>query len=332
MRKGYFSIVCFLRSLLLLAGVTAAQLLPAQLERLEGSFPLTGTILEARDVSTITRGPEGMGLIAADEGASIQIIAFAPDGQSARIRDNVALLSPSSREVDFEASTWNEGWYYVTGSHGAAKKRGTYNPDRANIFRFRIDPEQAGIQDLQRASLAGLFRRHPDLAPFHRQPLQQRGLNIEGLGARAGDAALYVGLRGPNLEGHALVLRVDPEALFSGETKEGALMRIPVGPGLGIRAMTAIGDGFLLVLGNAGSESVKRFPETVDYEEGRPSELFYWNPDSGQSKHLGTFPRIQKGKEEGILLLSEEETGAFEFLIVYDSITGGGLHRFRGRL
>lgn len=302
----------------------APQLIP-----LPDPFRIAGTILHDRDVSTIVRGPDGVGLIAADEGAVVQILAFAADGRGARIVEDVALVRPPSVEIDIEAATWHDGWFYVTGSHGVAKKRGAYEPDRAAIFRFRLATGEADLADLQRSSLAATLDGVVELAPFLRRPLQRRGLNVEGLAARAGDPYLYVGLRSPNLDGDALILRVDPEQLFDGRTALAELLRVGVGAGLGIRAMTAVGDSFLLVLGNAGSEPVRRFPQAIDHEPDRPSELVRWDPATGEARRLGVLPAVAGGKEEGVLILAEEDDGALDLVVVYDGIAGGGFRRFR---
>lgn len=284
-------------------------------------FAITGTVIEDRDVSTITRGPDGVGLIAADEGAVIQVLVFATYGSGARIGEGLALAQPPTLEIDFEASTWHDGWFYVNGSHGTTKKRGTYEPDRAAIFRFRLIAGTRGLGDLQRASLDATRAAIDELVPFLRQPLQERGLNIEGLAARTGDPHLYVGLRSPNLDGDALILRLDPEPLFAGAPTPAELLRAAVGAQLGIRAMTAVRDGFVLVVGSAGSEAVRR------------SELVHWDPATGATRRLGVFPVMQrgkqKGKEEGIMVLAEADDGTLDLVIVYDGIEGGGFQRFR---
>lgn len=286
------------------------------------TFTIFGSVLEDKDVSTISRGAAHVGLLASDEGAVIQLLAFSEDGRSATIQANVPLAQPTDLEIDFEASAFLDGWFYVTGSHGVAKKKGDYQESRSRIFRFRVREDGRTIDDLQASSLAPLLIAHPTLASHHRQPLQQRGLNIEGLAAR--DGALYVGFRGPNADGDAFVLKVSPAQVFSNNPSGSELLRVPLAPGLGIRAMDTVGDGFLLVAGNAGAEPSKAQPLVTDYVEGRPSALYYWNPASDEAVRLGLLPKRGKGKEEAILTLSHPGEGTVRALILYDSIEGGG--------
>lgn len=286
------------------------------------SFVIQGTVLAAADVSTITRGDKNLGILASDEGAVIQILSFDPNGREAEVRINHTLAASADTEIDFEASAFLDGWYYVTGSHGVAKKKGTYQESRYRIFRFRLG-DDAILSNLQTATLDTLFANDPVLANYHRMPLQEKGVNIEGLAAK--DNALFVGLRSPNLNGDAFVIRVDADALFTGEDFSYDLLSLPLGAGLGIRGMTVFRDGFLLIAGNAGSEESKEFPVTVDYIEGRPSELVFWDPSSDEVVRLGILPRRGKGKEEAILAISEGGADSdAEVLILYDSIQNGG--------
>lgn len=142
---------------------------------------VSGAVLELRDLSTLTRGEKGWGMIAADEGAVIQLVRFVADGAGMSVSQNITLADPPGLEIDFEASTYMDGWFYVTGSHGAGKKKGTYSDPRARIYRFRLATESPEVERVEMASLAPILAAEPLLSPFHRQPLQQRGVNIKGL-------------------------------------------------------------------------------------------------------------------------------------------------------
>ncbi len=296
------------------------------LERASSGFFLTGVFPEGMDISTISRGDGDWGVVAADEGAVVQLIRFASDRSSARVLGDLPLAEPANLEIDIEASTWLDGWFYVTGSHGIAKNKGTYEASRYGIYRFPGEDPGLDRGNVQSATLTRIFSDDPVLGPHFRKPLQQRGLNIEGLSARNG--ALYVGLRSPNISGDAFVVRLSAERLFSGEKPDYELLRVHLGAGLGIRAMTAFRDGFLLIAGNAGSESSNLYPATRDYIEGRPSSLFYWVPQNDTIMPVGLFPRVGKGKEESLLVLSDTLEGTSEILVLYDSIKGGGPELF----
>lgn len=291
------------------------------------SFNVRGTVIESRDVSSITRGDHNLGLIAADEGATIQILRFDADQEGAEIVANIQLGDRPTEEIDFEASTFLDGWYYVSGSHGTSRRRGNYSPARAQIFRFRLNAEGNGLAEVEAGSLARILDAHPELARHHRRPLQERGINIEGMAALGG--MLYVGFRAPNLDGNAHVLRITPGAPFSEEPDSGELLRIPLGPGLGIRGMTATRTGLLMIAGNAGARPNRRFPAALDFTEERPSELILWNAKDATVRHLATLPRPAGGEAEGIHLIAENEDGSLEFVIVHDGIPGGAFQRFR---
>jgi len=126
----------------------------------------------------------------------------------------------------------------------------------------------------------------------------------------------------------AYVIRVGAEAVFSGGEPEYALLPVALGEGLGIRGMAPFREGFLLIAGNAGSEGSKQNPVVRDYIEGRQSVLYYWDPEGGEAYVLGLFPRQGKGKEEGIVVISDEGDGLAEIVVVYDSMAGGGATRF----
>lgn len=288
-------------------------------------FEIQGQPIEDKDLSAIVVGPNGVGILAADEGATIQTVRLSDGTRAGRISGNIP-LDPEDPEADFEGAAAMDGWFYVTGSHGVAKKKGEYQEPRARVYRFQLTDTDSEPTSVQQTTLTPLLEKSEVLAPFHKKPLQARGINIEGLAARDGD--LYFGFRAPNLDGNAFVLRVNADALFADpDTAEGRLYRLPVGPGLGIRAIESYGDGFLFIAGNAGSEPSKRHPEALDFDKNRPSELFYWNGGEKPPVRLMTLPPNGKGKEEGLLVLPAKDGAPREMLVVYDGIAGGGTVR-----
>jgi Protein of unknown function (DUF3616) len=75
----------------------------------------------------------------------------------------------------------------------------------------------------------------------------QRGVNIEGLAVK--DGRLYFGFRGPAEDGVAEILAIDANALFTGGDAKTTVANIVVGAGRGIRDLTAVKDGFLILAG-----------------------------------------------------------------------------------
>jgi hypothetical protein len=88
-------------------------------------------------------------------------------------------------------------------------------------------------------------------------------VNIEGLASRNG--RLFVGLRGPNLDGNAFVLEVGANDVFGGKSQPSyTLHRLQMGPGLGVREIGAVRSGFLLIAGNSASEPSEKYTQSVD--------------------------------------------------------------------
>ncbi|MCC5806998.1 MAG: hypothetical protein JJU00_11785 [Opitutales bacterium] len=92
--------------------------------------------------------------------------------------------------------------------------------------------------------------------------------------------------------------------------------------------MAPVADGFLVIANHAGSESNKRFPDTIDFTEGRLPELFLWNPSRNETRHVATLPSKGKGKEEGLLVL-EEGRQFMKSAFIYDSLPLAGLLRYQ---
>ena len=170
------------------------------------------------------------------------------------------------------------------------------------------------------ASLADVLRADPVLGPHFAQPLQRRGVNIEGLAAR--DGRLYVGFRSPNLQGDAFVMEIRADDVFGGTPRPaGTLHRLRLGPGLGIRELVAARSGFLLIAGNAGSEPSKEYPDSQDYEKDREFFLFEWDGKSSDVHKIGTLPKTT-GQAEAMTIL-EQTRDSVTVLILFDGPDGG---------
>ena len=219
---------------------------------------------------------ERFGLIGADEVRAVQAVEISRQTRTLRVLDTIT-LAPSGSEIDIEAVAAEGDSYYITGSHGASKKKGEEQDNRYSIFRLQVDPATGlprGFQrgssgvpaGVQRASLSVVIRADPVLGPHFEQPLQHKGINIEGLAIRNGQ--LFVGFRSPNLDGYAFVMEIRADDVFSGKLRPPyTLHKLRLGAGLGIREIVAAQSGFLLIAGNAGSEPSKKYPQAEDYEE-----------------------------------------------------------------
>jgi hypothetical protein len=159
-------------------------------------------------------------------------------------------------------------------------------------------------------------------------PLQQSGVNIEGLAVRNG--RLFVGFRGPNLDGFAFVLEIAAADVFDAKPEpQYTLHKLRLGKGLGIREIVAAESGFLIIAGNAGSEPSDKFTESENYEEDRDYSLVLWDGKSSEVHQIGPIPNTP-GKAEAMTIL-EESASEVTVLILFDGPKGGRPSLYRAR-
>jgi hypothetical protein len=270
-------------------------------------YAFLGEVVEDEDLSGIACISDRFCLIGADEGREVQVVELSRQARTLRVLETISLL-PSGDEIDIEAIAAEGDCYYITGSHGISKKRGEHQSNRYHSFRLRVDPATGRPGkpiSLDVASLADLLRTDPVLGGYFGKPLQQRGVNIEGLAVREG--RLFVGLRGPNLQGDAFVIEVRADDVFGGKPRPPyTLHRLRLGTGVGIREIVAARTGFLVIGGNASSEPSEQFTESADYEEDREFTLFAWDGRNPDVHRIGPIPDV-RGKAEAMTILEETE-------------------------
>jgi hypothetical protein len=304
-----------------------------------GRYKFKGSVLADKDLSGIACISDKHCLIGADEAREVQVVELSREAQTLRVIETISLLRSGS-EIDIEAVAAEGNCYYIIGSHGMSKKQGERQSNRYNIFRLHVDPktglptrratlsggDTAGADSdasagLERASLAGILRANPVLGGYFGRPLQQKGVNIEGLAARNGH--LFVGFRNPNLGGYAFVLEIPADNVFGKAPRSDltALHRLRVGEGLGIRDMVACRSGFLLIVGNAGSEPSEKFTEAEDYVADRDFFLFAWDGKGSDVQKIGPIPDVP-GKAEALTVL-EETPDHITVLMLFDGVKQG---------
>ena len=280
---------------------------------------------EDKDLSGIA-SPDGQQvLVVSDETVAVQPGVL--DRKSATIKAGIPVPLPKGAgdgksEADCEGVAWmpEEQAWYVTGSHGLGKKKADFQESRCHVFRIPADPSsgQPMASGIARASLLPWVEREPALQPWARKPLQQNGFNIEGLAAK--DGRLWFGLRAPNVDGTAFVVCVAPSALFREGANGAELHRLAVGPGVGIRELAAVRDGFVVLTGNASSETSKQQPKSEAPGPDVNFALWHWQPGGALVK-LGDLPK-PPGKGEGLCVLEDTEDHA-DVLVLHDGISGG---------
>jgi hypothetical protein len=283
----------------------------------EGRYSFRGQVAEDQDLSGIAFISDRFGLIGADESRDVQIVEISRKDKILRVRETVS-LAQSGDEIDIEGIAAEGDHYYIIGSHGISKKEGLQQGNRYSLFRLGVDPATGRPTrplSLERTSLSAILRADPVLGEYFGKPLQLRGVNIEGLAIRNG--RLFVGFRGPNLEGYAFVLEVRADDLFAGKSQPPyTLHKLQLGPGLGIREIVAANSGFLIIAGNSASEPSEKFVASIDYDEDREFVLVAWDGAGPEVHKIGIIPDVA-GKAEAMMIL-EEAQDHVTVLILFD--------------
>ncbi len=270
------------------------------------------------------------GLVVSDELRGAQTARLDAAARTVTAGPLVPLLAGDS-EADLEgvAVSGDGRTFFATGSHGVGRKKGDVEPSRRLVFRIPAPAAEGAFGPAETsAALMDWVGRDPLLGPYAGRPLQQNGFNIEGLAWR--DGRLWFGVRAPNLDGDTFVLDADPALLFPGTAPTATLHRIRIGPGLGLRELVSVRDGFLLLAGEACAEASKQQPESLAAAIDPGYSIFWWHPGSAAAVPVGRLPDTP-GKAEGLLVLHEGDT-AVDLLVLFDGPSGGApravrLHR-----
>jgi hypothetical protein len=244
----------------------------------------------------------------------------------------IPLVPPAGgpEECDFEAVAADpvSATFYVLGSHAVAKKKGKPRVEQQVLFRLPADattklPDPAKGPEYQGISLTPWLLRVPEIAQYFGKPLQQNGLNLEGLGYRNGN--LFIGCRAPHLQGRTPVLEIAANDLFTrppGQWPAPKVHLLPLGQGCGVRDLAPVKDGFLILVGESGSEASEAYPRTENYLKDENFTLYFWNPsDTRPPARVGNLP-IVLGKAES-LLVYEETDQMITVIVLYDGSYNG---------
>ena len=238
-------------------------------------------------------------------------------------------------DLDGEAVAYAEPFFYVLGSHGCSRKR-EYRPSRFLLARVRLDDQgramdQSGhgaessanalrlVETTFRLSEA-LRAAEPVGAHFGLDLGGPNGINVEGLAVL--DGILYAGLRAPSLDGQAFLVSTSATALFTSDAPLAAkVLRLALGPDMGVRDLAPLPDGRLLVLAGPAQDQIE-----VDFA------LFALDLRDGGLTRLATLddpggtctprPRAVSGKPEAVLPLGFDEN-RLNVLILFDSLPNG---------
>lgn len=232
----------------------------------------------------------------------------------------------ASGDPDAEGAAYDDGYFYVIGSHG--RKR--HHPDDSNpasyhVFRIPVDKatgmppyETSGDEVIGvEASVTRLRGAIKDALPSaYDKPLGDNGANIEGIAVA--DGQMYLGFRGPSDDGKAYILAVNAHAVFTEAAPLNAdLKALPLGTSVGIRDIAAVSGGLLLLTGPVNDQQIT------------PSVVFY-DPKAGS---LGTSHPLKvadiTAKAETLLVLSDAAGQPWRVLVMFDGPENGAPAEYR---
>lgn len=315
---------CMLAFLCLCGVAVAAELRP--LERLT----FRGAIDGPGNISGVAQVRQLLALVS-DEGISLDLLERV-DAANYELSQSVPLLKrddDDNPEIDLEGAAAADGFLYLVGSHSLTRKRidleNDYRTnrkhlasvsaeedrrDRDRLFRLEV-ADDGKIVEKKSINLRKLLRDDPILGPFCDLPSKENGFDVEGIAVQ--DHQLFVGFRGPVLRGNYV-----PVATLSFEEPQDYELRFVDLQGRGIRDLTQVKDGFLVIGGPVGDGDVSY-------------RLYFWNgldsvSGSGHPRAqlvaLGDIPAGLGAKAEGITVL-DETSERWRALIVYDGPHNG---------
>jgi hypothetical protein len=244
-----------------------------------------------KDLSAVTRIGDCL-FLACDETASVERLRRLDDGsfgdhQHFPLDALVDLPAGADGEMDIEGLCADDGFLWIVGSHSRKRckpKRDENDhsealrkmeeierePNRYFLGRIPLVEEGPGLftparsdgerqaawlkLGKKRSALERWLSEDPHLGPFLSVPSKENGFDVEGLAVRGN--RIWLGLRGPVLRGHAVVLDLEleqraPERLKGCRIDGGRRYRKHLldTRGLGIRDMRFVGDDLLLLVG-----------------------------------------------------------------------------------
>ena len=307
------------------------------LEPIDASVSLSGIIMAPENVSAVAAVGTGFIIIGADEGVgsdenenNIQVLKAKDDGYL--VHDDILLFTgdkKGGKEMDIEGIAVDRTTIYVVGSHSSkrskVKAKKSYERNRNTFRASKVDDERnrdwlyrVVLDELgkgtakERITLLDIIAGDPVLKAFKDIPSKENGVDIEGLAVK--DGLLYAGFRGPVFrENYVPVMKFD----FDDPPGTNELLYVRL-DGRGIRDMTSVSDGFLIVAGPVG--------------DGPASyQLYHWDGRDmvvgkdraedaiGTARLLGEIRPPEKGKAEGLAVLAEDNKG-YDLLLVFDGV------------
>jgi len=233
----------------------------------------------------------------------------------------VRLRDGGDGDPDLEGAAYDHGFFYAVGSHGRSRYANKPNDMSYAVFRFPVgknskpkstpsEDSAAGVQSSSR--LRAAIRDARGIGAFYDKPLGENGVNIEGIAVKG--RRMYLGFRGPSVEGRGFILSADADAVFGKKRLHARIHALPLGQTAGIRDLAAVRDGILILTGPVNDQPVT-------------PAVFLWNEKTGALKKLGdlAIPEAHKThKAETLLVLRDEKGRPYRGLVMFDGPANGG--------
>jgi Protein of unknown function (DUF3616) len=270
-------------------------------------------------------------IVGADEGNKIKILQ--QKGEGYVVKHSISLSNDKDdKEIDIEGISCEDSIVYVVGSHSYKRKKiesdQSYEQNRKAIetvssesqrdrlFRFNLNANS----EIEQTSLRSIIESNEVLQLFSRIPSKENGIDIEGIAVYQG--LLYVGFRGPVLRDNWVpVLKCQ----FAKPIFQADLVFVNLG-GRGIRDLTHVSDGYLILAGPVGDSSGSYQVYFWDGEDCVPGNRTMGQV--GQIELLGEIPDYENAKAEGIALLKESPLD-YEVIVVFDGVENGAPVRYK---
>ncbi|MWD27327.1 DUF3616 domain-containing protein [Aquicoccus sp. SCR17] len=311
-----------------------------------------------RDLSTATRIEDTL-FVCCDETAGVdRLTRTGKDDWGDHVHFNLGTLidlpAGPAGEMDIEGLHCDGAWLWVCGSHSLKRKKAkrpdkgpekglermtkiTRDPNRWFLGRFPLARHDEGVvpvaQDGSRHAacielkkkkpkLLKWLKGDPHLGPFLDLPSKENGLDVEGIVARGN--RVWLGLRGPVLRGHAVILEMEMKTTGDGHLKPRKIdgerryrKHLVPSRGQGIRDLALDGEDMLILTGPTmagdGPAEVLRWPRAVRAKSSAvlaPKALV----------HACDLPyRGHRDHPEGLVAWPGEGGRADGWLVVYDS-------------
>jgi hypothetical protein len=298
--------------------------------------------------------------LGADERAAIDRLTEIGDDrwgnhQRYSLPDLLDLADPEG-EADLEGLAAEGDWLWVLGSHARTRQKPEKAEDecidlalladlkdtrpRCLLARLPLVEDEGGglrpaAKDGKRRAgmlkqarhgncLSKALRRDPLIGPFTKVPAKEGGLDIEGIAVC--DDRVALGLRGPVIATHAVLVELKIEAKRSGRLVMAAppVKRLLAMEGLGIRDLKRCGDDLLILAGPttglSGPCALYRWEGWAQDPPRDPERVRLHRPERIVELPFG------RGMDhpEGLALWGEKDGEPRQILVIYDS---PGKHR-----